>query len=89
MTASSINADLTPTLKEHVERVVNSMGLYESTGEYIRDLIRKDLNSPTYHVYQEILEGFRDVKEGRYIKSTGDWEKDKVLFEKRDREDWS
>nr|VFJ91717.1 MAG: antitoxin ParD1/3/4 [Candidatus Kentron sp. LFY]VFJ94231.1 MAG: antitoxin ParD1/3/4 [Candidatus Kentron sp. LFY] len=89
MTASNISAVLTPRLKEHVERVVGSMGLYENPGEYIRDLIRRDLNSPTYHVYREILEGFKDIKKKRYIKSTGDWEKDKALFEKREHENWS
>ena len=40
-----------------------------------------------YQIYAQITDGYRDLAEGRVIESTGDWKKDKALFENREAED--
>ena len=55
----------------------------------MQHLIRQDMTNPIYQVYQDIIEGFRDIEKGHYIKSTGDWQKDKKLFQKKEENNWS
>lgn len=83
--SSRINARLSEPLAEHVSRVVGAKGFFETPSEYIRDLIRRDMQSETYKVYQEIIEGWKDIAEGRYFESSGDFKADmNTLKAKRD-----
>lgn len=40
--AEGVNVRITGKLKRFIEEQVSSNGLYESTSEYVRDLIRRD-----------------------------------------------
>ncbi len=78
MASDRINARLPEPLAQHVARVVGRKGLYETPSEYIRELIRRDMESDTYRTYNEIMAGWEDLKEGRYFEGTGDFKKDMV-----------
>lgn len=43
MSAKTINLRVTGELAEHIERQIGDGGLHENTSEYIRDLIRHDI----------------------------------------------
>ena len=88
MASDRVNARLPEPLARHVERVVGAKGLYETPSEYIRSLIRRDMESDAYQVYEQIVQGFQDVEAGRYLKSTGNWEEDKKRFEQKEAENW-
>jgi len=88
MTASNLSADSTPSFKKRIGPIVDSVGSRADSKKTIPNPMGKDLDSPARAICREILAGFKDIKEGRYIRSTGDWEKDKALFRKREREGW-
>ena len=83
-----VNARLSKPLAEHVSRMVGTDGLFETPSEYIRSLIRRDMESDSSQVYAKIIEGFEDIKEERFFESTGDWKKDKELFKQKEANDW-
>lgn len=83
-----INARLSKPLAEHVERMVGRENLFETPSEYIRSLIRRDMESDASQVYAKIIEGFEDIKEERLFESTGDWKKDKEIFKQKEAKDW-
>ncbi len=83
-----VNARLSKPLAEHVSRMVGTNGLFETPSEYVRALIRRDMESDSSQIYSAIAEGFEDINEGRYFKSTGDWEKDKEIFKQKEAENW-
>jgi antitoxin ParD1/3/4 len=89
MTSDRVNARLPESLAQHVARVVGPKGLYETPSEYIRSLIRHDMERDVFQIYNSIVEGFEDIAEGRYFESTGNWEKDKEIFKKKEAEGWS
>ena len=75
-----INTRLPKPLADHVERMVGSDSLYETPSEYIRSLIRKDMESANSQIFNAIIEGFKDYNEGRTFKSSGDWKTDKAMI---------
>lgn len=83
-----VNARLPKPLAEHVDRMVGSNGLFETPSEYIRSLIRRDMESDASHIYSAIIEGFEDIDGGRFFQSTGEWKKDKELFIQKEAEGW-
>jgi len=88
MPSDRINARLSAPLARFVDRMVGDEGLYETPSEYIRDLIRRDMEKQQMAFEATILESYRDIAAGRYITSTGDFKKDIALFEKREAEGW-
>jgi antitoxin ParD1/3/4 len=83
-----INARLTKPLADHVERMVGENGLYETPSEYVRSLIRRDMESDKEVVFNSILQGYKDMKEGRYIVSSGNFDEDMRQFELREANGW-
>ncbi|MCG8389272.1 MAG: hypothetical protein MJA30_27205 [Cytophagales bacterium] len=83
-----INARLSKPLADHVSRMVGTNNLYETPSEYIRSLIRRDMESDSSQVYAKIIEGFEDIDEGRFFESTGDWKKDKEVFKRKEAGNW-
>jgi antitoxin ParD1/3/4 len=72
-----INARLSQPLAEFVDRMVGEAGLYETPSEYVRDLIRRDMERRDGQLLQDaILAGYRDVTAGRVIASSGDFKTD-------------
>lgn len=75
-------------MAEHIERMVGANGVYETPSEYVRDLIRRDMEkSDSDYLREAILEGYRDIASGQYFKSTGDFKKDIALLKKNDSAD--
>ncbi|MFQ5481674.1 MAG: CopG family transcriptional regulator [Nitrospinaceae bacterium] len=65
-------------------------GTYETPSEYIRDLIRRDMeNRGSDYVREAILDGYRDMAAGHYFKSTGDFKRDMTLLEEKDQAGWT
>lgn len=65
MLSTRINARLSGSLAAFVERMVGASGLYETPSEYIRDLIRRDMETRAGRLEQEaILAGYRDMESG-------------------------
>jgi antitoxin ParD1/3/4 len=76
-----INARLSQPLAEFVSRMVGGSGLYETPSEYVRDLIRRDMEKRENPFSQEaILAGYRDLAANRVFASTGDFQKDMAIL---------
>ena len=86
--SNRVNARLSKPLAEHVNRMVGADGLFETPSEYIRSLIRRDMESDSSQVYAKIIEGFEDIQEERFFESTGDWKKDKEIFKQKEVNNW-
>lgn len=85
-----INARLTQPLAEFVDRMVGEEGLYETPSEYVRDLIRRDMERRDAHVVQEsIFAAYNDLAAGRVFASTGDFAADMAELERREADGWS
>lgn len=61
--ASTLNIQLTDTLRKYVDERASDKDLYATPSEYIRDLIRQDMLDRA--VATNILEGLDDLKHGR------------------------
>ena len=84
-----INARLSQPLAEFVARMVSVSGLYETPSEYIRDLIRRDMERREGQVTQDaILAGYRDLAAGRSFASSGDFKADMKTLDRKEGEDW-
>lgn len=88
-TSDRINARLSGALSEFVSRMVGETGLYETPSEYIRDLIRRDMERREGQLAQEsILAGYRDMATGRTFESSGDFKADMKTLAKKEAKDW-
>ena len=87
MTNERINARLPQSLAEHVEKMISVF--YETPSEYIRDLIRRDMEKlELYQAKEQLLEGFKDASGGKYIKSSGDFRQDLKKFKNKEQTGW-
>ncbi len=65
-----------------VDRMVGEAGLYETPSEYVRDLIRRDMELRDGQFMQEaILAGYRDLAAGRVFASSGDFKADMAVLD--------
>jgi len=84
-----INARLSGALSEFVARMVGESGLYETPSEYIRDLIRRDMERREGPLAQDaILAGYRDMAAGRSFASSGDFKTDMKALARKEGQDW-
>jgi antitoxin ParD1/3/4 len=84
-----INACLSRPLAEFVERMVGETGLYETPSEYVRDLIRRDMERRESQFMQDaILTGYRDLAAGRVFESSGDFKADMALLDRKEADSW-
>ena len=63
--SSSLNIQLTDALRKYVDERASDKDIYATPSEYIRDLIRQDMQDRA--VALNILEGLDDVKHGRFF----------------------
>jgi len=61
---SSLNVSLTTELREFVNSCTGDKGLYATPSEYLRDLIRRDMQSQD--TVNHVMEGLNDLKRGRF-----------------------
>ncbi len=45
MASNNVNVRITGTLKSHLQQQTGPSGLYDNASEYVRDLIRRDLQT--------------------------------------------
>jgi antitoxin ParD1/3/4 len=84
-----INARLSQPLAEFVERMVGEAGLYETPSEYVRDLIRHDMERREGPIMQSaILGGYRDLATGRVFASSGDFKADMAMLDSKEANGW-
>lgn len=84
-----INVRIKGPMAEHVERSIGPQGLYENQSEYIRDLIRHDMENSTLNEMTDVLrESNADILAGRVFKSTGNYYEDKKIFEEKEKNGW-
>jgi antitoxin ParD1/3/4 len=61
--SSSLNVQLTDELRKYVDERAGDKDVYATPSEYIRDLIRQDMQDRA--VALKVLEGLSDLKHGR------------------------
>ena len=84
-----INARLSQPLAEFVDRMVGEAGLYEIPSEYVRDLIRRDMERRDGQFVQDaILAGYRDLAAGRVFASSGDFKVDMATLDSKEVDGW-
>src|SRR5262245_38489966 len=62
--SSTLNVQLTDALRKYVDERASDKDVYATPSEYIRDLIRRDMQD--YAVALNVLEGIEDVRHGRF-----------------------
>ncbi len=62
--ASSLNLSLTDELREFINSRTGDAGVYSTPIEYLRDLIRRDMESQG--IVTHVLDGLDDVKHSRF-----------------------
>lgn len=62
--SSSLNVQLTDALRKYVDERASDKDVYATPSEYIRDLIRQDMQD--HAVARNIFEGLDDVRKGRF-----------------------
>lgn len=92
MSVDRINTRLSRPMADFVARMIGEDGLYETSSEYVRDLIRRDMarreDNAQVEFEDRLLQSYRNYADGRYIESTGNFEDDMALYEKRKAESW-
>lgn len=84
-----INARLSQPLAEFVARMVGEGGLYETPSEYVRDLIRRDMERREGQLVQgAILAGYRDLAGGRLFASSGNFKTDMQTLDGKEADGW-
>ena len=66
--SSSLNVQLTDALRQYVDERASDKDVYATPSEYIRDLIRQDMQDRA--VALQVLAGLDDVKHGRFAKES-------------------
>ncbi len=62
--SSSLNVQLTDVLRKYVDERASDNDVYATPSEYIRDLIRQDMQDRA--VALNVLEGLQDLKQGKF-----------------------
>ncbi len=60
----SLNLSLTDTLRQYVDSRTGDDDIYATPSEYIRDLIRQDMQNQA--VFLHVMQGLDDLKHGRF-----------------------
>lgn len=89
MASTRISVRLSQPLAEFVEQMVGPAGLYETPSEYVRDLIRRDMERHSSGSGREaVLAGYGDLAAGAVFTSTGDFAADMALLDQKEADGW-
>ncbi len=64
--SSSLNVSLTDELRRFVDARASDQDVYSTPSEYIRDLIRRDMESSS--ILAKVRRGLDDIKNNRFAK---------------------
>jgi len=89
MITNRINARLSESLALFVEKMVGKDGLFETPSEYIRDLIRRDMERQENRADHDfVLAGYKDFAADRMFGSTGNFQKDMKILTRKEVAQW-
>jgi len=66
--SSSLNVSLTDELRRYVNERASDDDIYATPSEYIRDLIRQDMEG--HRVLRHVMNGLDDLKSGNFSDKT-------------------
>ncbi|MFN8694480.1 MAG: CopG family transcriptional regulator [Holosporales bacterium] len=90
MAIEHLNTPLPAALGAFVANITGASGSFSDADEYIRDLIRRDMERrEILWSHPAIEEGFRDLADGRVFSSTFDFKTDMAELDKREAEAWT
>ena len=61
---ASLHVSLPDEMRQFVDRISNGSSRYATPSEYVRDLIRKDMEK--VEVYQHLLQGLDEAERGEF-----------------------
>lgn len=86
---TSINLSLTDELRNFVDRCSGDGTEYATPSEFLRDVLReKKRRMEAAAVRDGILEGFRDLTEGRFVEFDGSLKSTLAKAKQFEREGW-
>lgn len=86
---SSINLSLTDELREFIDRNCGDGTLFATPSEFLRDLLReKKERMDGAAMLDAILEGYRDLIEGRVVEFKGDLRATLGEAQRREKRSW-
>ncbi len=62
---ASLHVSLPDEMRRHVDRIAGGTALYATPSEYVRDLIRKDMEK--VEVYHALLQGLDEAERGEFV----------------------
>ena len=87
--ATTLNVRVNGPLEDFIAENIGADGLYENASEYVRDLIRRDMERRESQFLQDaLLTGYRDLAAGRVFESNGDFKADMALLEQKEASAW-
>lgn len=87
--ASTINLSLTDELRSFVDSQCGDHALYATPSEFLRDVLRERKERQELAALRDgVLEGFRDIQDGRSIEFKGDLSAALSEFEQREDAGW-
>jgi len=66
--ASTLNIQLTDELRRHVDMRASDNDVYATPSEYIRDLVRRDMED--WAIVSVVVQGLKEVSKGEFVKET-------------------
>ncbi|NEO38010.1 MAG: hypothetical protein F6J90_17410 [Moorea sp. SIOASIH] len=63
--SSSLNIQLTDKLRRYVDMRASDDDVYATPSEYIRDLIRRDMED--YLIVSDIIQGLREIRNQEFV----------------------
>ena len=66
--ASTLNIQLTDELRRHIDMRASDNDVYATPSEYIRDLVRRDMED--WAIVSSVVQGLREVSNGEFVKET-------------------
>ena len=62
---SSLHVSLPDEMRRYVDRIADGSATYSTPSEYVRDLIRKDMEK--MEVYHSLLQGLDEAERGEFV----------------------
>ena len=85
---ATMNVSLPDPMRDYVQNRIDT-GQYASVSDYVRDLIRRDMERRDGQFVQDaILAGYRDLAAGRVFASSGDFKADMAVLDRKEADGW-
>lgn len=86
---NSINLSLTDELRSFVDSNCGDKGLYATPSEFLRDILREKKERQEAAALRDgVIEGYRDMLEGRTVEFKGDLRSSMAEAKQREKSGW-